>query len=268
MLIKSLIYETLILLKNLMNSKNIKFEGSAGVELSARIDFPEDTPTAYVLFAHCFTCSKDLKAVVNITKALASIGIATFRFDFTGLGQSSGDFEDTNFSSNVDDLVAAYQYMCDILSAPSILIGHSLGGAAVLQAAHSMPETKAVATIAAPSDPVHVKKNFEMNLEEIKTKGQAQVSLAGRPFTIKKQFLDDLEETKMKEYIKTLGKALIVFHSPIDNTVGIDNAASIFIQAKHPKSFISLDDADHLLMNKKDSIYLGKVLGTWAEKYI
>lgn len=251
-----------------MDSKNIKFEGSTGESLAAKIDLPENDPKAYALFAHCFTCSKDLKAVGNITKALAEIGIATFRFDFTGLGQSSGDFADTNFSSNVEDLVKAYEYMDEELEAPAILIGHSLGGAAVLQAAHKMEAVQAVATVAAPAEPAHVKENFEMSLDEIEEKGEAKVTLAGRPFTIKKQFIDDLEETRMKDYIRNLGKALIVFHSPIDNTVGIDNASKIFIAAKHPKSFISLDKADHLLSNKQDSMYVGKVLGTWAGKYI
>lgn len=251
-----------------MNSKKVAFTGSTGETLSAKIDIPEADPKACALFAHCFTCSKDLKAVGNITTALAEIGIATLRFDFTGLGQSSGDFSDTNFSSNVDDLVKAYEFMKKELEAPSILIGHSLGGAAVLQASHKMEAVKAVATIAAPAEPAHVKENFEMSLDEIEKNGQAKVSLAGRPFTIKKQFIDDLEETRMKEFIHNLGKALIIFHSPIDNTVGIDNASKIFTAAKHPKSFISLDEADHLLSNKEDSLYIGKVLGTWAGKYI
>jgi putative redox protein len=251
-----------------MESKKIEFKGSTGETLSAKIDLPDSDPKAYALFAHCFTCSKDLKAVGNITEALAECGIATLKFDFTGLGQSSGDFADTNFSSNVDDLVKAFEYMSSELNAPSIIIGHSLGGAAVLQASHKMPSVKAVATIAAPAEPAHVKENFEMSLDEIEEKGQAKVSLAGRPFTIKKQFIDDLEETRMRKFIHELDKALIIFHSPIDNTVGIDNASKIFIAAKHPKSFISLDKADHLLSEKEDSMYVGKVLATWAEKYI
>mmetsp|Transcript_40278 Transcript_40278/g.65979 ORF Transcript_40278/g.65979 Transcript_40278/m.65979 type:complete len:252 (+) Transcript_40278:205-960(+) len=251
-----------------MDSKKVEFTGSTGETLSAKIDLPEANPKAFALFAHCFTCSKDLKAVGNITAALAEIGIATLRFDFTGLGQSSGDFADTNFSSNVDDLVKAYEYMEKEFESPSILIGHSLGGAAVLQASHKMDAVKAVATIAAPAEPAHVKDNFEMSLDEIEEKGEAKVTLAGRPFTIKKQFIDDLEEARMKDFIHNLGKALIVFHSPIDNTVGIDNASKIFTAAKHPKSFISLDKADHLLSDKEDSMYVGKVLGTWAEKYI
>lgn len=251
-----------------MESKKIEFTGSTGDTLSAKIDLPEDNPKAYALFAHCFTCSKDLKAVGNITRSLAEIGIATLRFDFTGLGQSGGDFSDTNFSSNVDDLVKAYEYMNEKWDAPSILIGHSLGGAAVLQAAHKMESVKAVATVGAPAEPSHVIENFEMSLEEIEEKGEAKVTLEGRPFTIKKQFIHDLEETRMKQFIHNLGKALIVFHSPIDNTVGIDNASKIFIAAKHPKSFISLDKANHLLSEKVDSQYVGKVLGTWSEKYI
>jgi putative redox protein len=251
-----------------MESKKVEFTGSTDESLSAKIDLPKGEPKAYALFAHCFTCSKDLKAVGNITKGLSEIGIATMRFDFTGLGQSEGDFADTNFSSNVDDLKKAYEFMKEELEAPSILIGHSLGGAAVLQASHKMEAVKAVATIAAPAEPAHVKENFEMSIDEIKEKGEAKVTLAGRPFTIKKQFIDDLEEARMKDFIHNLGKALIVFHSPIDNTVGIDNASNIFVAAKHPKSFISLDKADHLLSEKEDSVYVGKVLGTWAQKYI
>lgn len=251
-----------------MPSKKIAFVGALGETLSAKIDLPEGETKACALFAHCFTCSKDLKAVGNITSKLSEIGIATFRFDFTGLGQSSGDFADTNFSSNVDDLVAASRYMEQEMEAPSILIGHSLGGAAVLQAAQRIKSAKAIATIGAPAEPAHVKENFHMVLDEIEEKGEAKVALAGRPFTIKKQFVDDLNETNMKKCINELGKALIIFHSPIDETVGINNAAKIFTAAKHPKSFISLDDADHLLHDKEDSEYVGKVLGPWAEKYI
>lgn len=253
-----------------MKSERIRFTGSTGESLAARIDSPGSIPPkAFALFAHCFTCSKDLKAVGNITKALTALGIAVFRFDFTGLGQSEGDFADTNFSSNVDDLIAASDYMKkELNSAPSLLIGHSLGGAAVLQAAHKLPAVKAVAVIGAPANPVHVKENFRLSLDEIETKGHARVVLAGRPFTIKKQFIDDLEAVKMKHFIESLDKALAVFHSPVDNTVGIENAAEIFRMAKHPKSFISLDDADHLLMQEKDSTYAGRLLGVWAERYL
>ncbi|MCR9133764.1 MAG: alpha/beta fold hydrolase [bacterium] len=251
-----------------MTSKKIEFTGALNENLSAKIDLPDGEVKAYALFAHCFTCSKDLKAVGNITKGLAEFGIATFRFDFTGLGQSSGDFSDTNFSSNIEDLVAAAEYMNKEYESPSILIGHSLGGAAVLQAAHRIDSVKAVSVIGAPADPAHVKENFSLKIDEIEEKGSAEVSLAGRPFTIKKQFLDDLEETTMRDKIRGLDRALIIFHSPIDNQVGIDNAQKIFVAAKHPKSFISLDEADHLLSTASDSIYVGKVLGTWAEKYL
>lgn len=251
-----------------MPSKKIEFTGALGETLAAKMDMPDGDIKACALFAHCFTCSKDLRAVGNITAALAEIGIATFRFDFTGLGQSSGDFSDTNFSSNIDDLVAAAKFMANEYGSPAIMIGHSLGGAAVLQAAHSIESVKAVAVIGAPAEPDHVKENFGLSLEEIEKNGVAKVSLAGRPFTIKKQFVDDLSEASMKECIRTLDRALIIFHSPIDNTVGIDNAQKIFFAARHPKSFISLDDADHLLSEKKDSQYVGRVLGTWAERYI
>lgn len=247
----------------------MQFKGALGETLSAKIDFPDNgEPKAYALFAHCFTCSKDLKAVGYITEGLAASGIATFRFDFTGLGQSKGDFADTNFSSNVDDLIEAAKFMETEFKAPTILIGHSLGGAAVLQAAHKIDSVLAVATVGAPAEPAHVKENFKLSLDEIETKGEAKVTLAGRPFTIKKQFIDDLEESRMRKYIRNLNRALIIFHSPIDNTVGIDNATKIFTAAKHPKSFVSLDKADHLLQEKTDSVYVGKVLGTWSEKYL
>ncbi|MEQ9307864.1 MAG: alpha/beta fold hydrolase [Balneolaceae bacterium] len=252
-----------------MPSKKVEFTGALGETLAAKLDLPEEKKIkAYALFAHCFTCSKDLKAVGNITRQLAEVGIATLRFDFTGLGESAGDFANTNFSSNIDDLVAACRFLSKEYESPSILIGHSLGGAAVLQAANQMESIKAVATIGAPAEPEHVKQNFEMSLDEIEKTGEAKVTLAGRPFTIKKQFVDDLEEVKMKEYIKHLDRALIIFHSPIDNTVGVENAQKIFMAAKHPKSFISLDEADHLLHQKEDSEFVGKVLGTWSEKYI
>lgn len=251
-----------------MPSKKVQFTGALGETLAAKLDTPDGEIKACALFAHCFTCSKDLRAVGNITAALAENGIATFRFDFTGLGQSSGDFADTNFSSNVDDLIAAANFMAEEYESPAILIGHSLGGAAILHAAKNIESVKAVAVIGAPADPEHVTENFSMKIDEIEEKGEATVQLAGRPFKIKKQFLDDLEETSMKSCINTLNRALIIFHSPIDNTVGIENAQKIFFAARHPKSFISLDDADHLLSEKEDSLYVGKVLGVWAARYI
>ena len=249
--------------------EKITFTNPNGDELAARLDQPADSqPIAYALFAHCFTCSKNLNAVGNISRALTDLGIAVMRFDFTGLGESEGDFADTNFSSNIDDLVAAADFMADEFEAPKILVGHSLGGAAVLQAAHRIESAKAVATIGAPCDPEHVVQHMEDSIEEIEAKGEADVTLAGRTFTIKKQFLDDLEATRMTDAIRTLDRALLIFHSPLDKVVGIDNAARIFKAAKHPKSFISLDQADHLLMDAADSRYVGAVLGGWARKYI
>ncbi|MFO7800322.1 alpha/beta hydrolase family protein [Rhodohalobacter sp.] len=251
-----------------MNTKKIEFEGATGESLAAKIDYPEGEHIACALFAHCFTCSKNLKAVGNIAKALNKKGVAVLRFDFTGLGDSEGTFEDTNFSSNVEDLVAASEYMGKEMSLPSIVIGHSLGGAAVIQAAHKMDSVKAVATIGAPSDPKHVERHFESKREEIEEKGSAIVNLAGRPFRIKKQFLDDLEKTRMDKYIENLDRALMVMHSPMDDTVGIDNAAHIYKTAKHPKSFLSLHEADHLLMDEAYSLYAGSIIAEWSTIYI
>lgn len=249
--------------------EKIQFENSNGDVLAARLERPDSgSPSAFALFAHCFTCSKDLRAVGAISRALNRHGIAVLRFDFTGLGESEGDFADTNFSSNVDDLVVAADYLAEHYEAPRILVGHSLGGAAVLQAAHRLDSVQAVSTIGAPYDPEHVIRHLEDAVEDIKEKGEARVHLAGRTFTIRKQFLDDLEATKMENTIQTLDRALLIFHSPVDQTVGVDNAAKIFQAAKHPKSFISLDDADHLLTDRSDAEYLGVVLGAWAEKYI
>lgn len=250
-----------------MRHKKITFTGAYGDELAAYMDLPEDDVQTYALFAHCFTCSKNLKPVKNISRTLNDRNIGVFRFDFTGLGESEGDFADTNFSSNIEDLLAASRYLKENYEPPQILIGHSLGGAAMLQVASQIVQSKAVVTIAAPSNPEHVKKNFGASIKEIKEKGEATVTLAGRDFKIKKQFLDDLEETRMDETVRNLGRALMIFHSPVDLTVGIDNAAHIYKMAKHPKSFVSLDDADHLLMKEEDSIYLAEVLASWAKRY-
>lgn len=251
-----------------MKSEKVEFKGALGETLSGRIDSPEGEIKACTLFAHCFTCSKNLKAVGNITKALAKKGVSTLRFDFTGLGESEGDFANTNFSSNVDDLVAAAKFMESERRPPAILIGHSLGGAAVLQAAHRIDSADAVVTIGAPSNPSHVEHHFESKKEEIKKTGEAVVKLAGRPFKVKKQFLDDLKESKMDKSIENLDKALLVMHAPLDDTVGIDNAAHIYKMAKHPKSFISLHQADHLLMDQKFSLYTGSIIAEWAEIYL
>lgn len=251
-----------------MNSKNIEFTGALGDTLSAKLDSSEESNSEFALFAHCFTCSKNLKAVGHITKSLAKRGISTLRFDFTGLGQSEGEFANTNFSSNVEDLVAAAKYMESEFKAPALLIGHSLGGAAVLHAAHELESVKAVATIGAPSDPSHVKENFEMKLDEIEETGEAEVTLAGRPFKIKKQFLDDIEEAGREDKISTLNRALLIMHAPMDQTVDINNAAKLYSGARHPKSFVSLHKADHLLTNPVFSQYTGKLIAEWSEIYI
>ena len=252
-----------------MDSRKLRFPGSQSHELAARLDLPDSgSPKAYALFAHCFTCSKNLKAVVNIDRALTERGIAVLRFDFTGLGESEGDFADTNFSSNVDDLVAAADYMGRDYDAPLILIGHSLGGAAVLQAAGRISDSRAVVTIGAPFDPEHIAQMFDAHRETIESDGVAEVSLAGRTFRIKKQFLDDLLQGGIDKSIRSLRRALLVFHSPQDKTVSVDNAAQIFQTAMHPKSFVSLDKADHLLSDEADSRYVGAVIAEWASRYI
>ena len=248
--------------------EKISFTGAQGDELAARLDFPDGLPRAYVLFAHCFTCSKDVFAASRIAGELAGHGFAVLRFDFTGLGASEGEFANTNFSSNVEDLLKAADYLRQNHEAPSILVGHSLGGAAVLAAASQIPEARAVATIGAPADAAHVIENFAAQLNEIESEGVAQVELAGRSFTIKKQFLDDLRSHSLAERIGSMQRALIVFHSPRDMVVGIENAAEIFMAAKHPKSFISLDDADHLLTRREDAAYVAQVLSAWASRYI
>jgi len=248
--------------------QKIEFTGSLNETLAAKLDSPEGQPKAYALFAHCFTCNKDILAASNIAKSLKALGIATLRFDFTGLGHSDGEFANTNFSSNIEDLVKAADYLREHFEAPKIIIGHSLGGAAVLKAAHEIPEVKAVVTIGAPSEADHVIHNFKSSEAEIREKGEAKLELGGRPFTIKKQFIDDLEKQSMDNRIGELKRALLVMHAPMDSTVGIENAEHIFTHAKHPKSFVSLDDADHLLRGKEHSIYAGQVIAAWAEKYI
>jgi putative redox protein len=251
-----------------IRSTRIEFPGSQGETLAARLDAPNGTLRGYALFAHCFTCSKDVFAASRIASALAAHGIATLRFDFTGLGASKGEFANTNFSSNVADLRAAANWLREHHAAPELLIGHSLGGAAVLAAAGDMPELKAVATIGAPSDADHVVHNFHASLDTIESDGEAKVSLAGREFTIKKQFLDDVRGTSLKEKIAALKPALIVFHAPLDQTVGIENASAIFSAARHPKSFISLDGADHLLSHRQDAVFVADVLAGWANRFL
>ena len=249
-------------------SQLISFPGASGAMLSARLDAPAEPPLAYALFAHCFTCSKDTKAATYISAALAGRGIAVLRFDFTGLGGSDGDFANTNCSSNVGDLVAAAAFLRKTHRAPAILIGHSLGGTAVLAAAPHVPECTAVATISSPFDPEHVLHLIGASAQTLSREGDLEVEIAGRAFRIKKQFLDDIQGQKLGEIIARLGKALMVMHSPRDAIVDIDNAAKIFTAAKHPKSFVSLDPADHLLSRREDASYAGQVVATWAERYL
>ncbi|PLY03983.1 MAG: osmotically inducible protein C [Desulfuromonas sp.] len=252
-----------------MNTLKVRVPNARGELLDARLDLPEDEqPLAYALFAHCFTCTKNFKAAVNIAAALCREKIAVLRFDFTGLGQSEGEFAATNFSTNVADLVAAATYLEQHYQGPQILIGHSLGGAAVLQARREIPSTRAVVTLAAPHDPLHVTRNFTDMRAQIDEQGEAEVSIEGRSFTIRKQFLDDLEMHNLDDHLAHLKAALLVMHSPRDTTVGIDNAAKIYQAAKHPKSFITLDGADHLLLDKNDSRYAGTMIAAWARRYL
>lgn len=249
-------------------TRKTDFETKGGEKLAAALELPHGRPRAFALFAHCFTCSKDIKAAREIARALSAEGLAVLRFDFTGLGGSEGDFANTNFSSNVDDLVSAADYLRAEFEAPALLIGHSLGGAAAIVAAGRMPEVKAVATIAAPAEAEHLARHIGEAREEIEEKGLATVTLADRPFTIKKQLLDDLAEQNVLQCAENLKKPLLVMHAPLDRIVGIDNATRIFVAAKHPKSFVSLDDADHLLSRTEDARYAARVLAAWASRYI
>ncbi|MGB0115123.1 MAG: alpha/beta fold hydrolase [Ilumatobacteraceae bacterium] len=248
--------------------ERLTFPGSQGVDLAARIDLPAGPPRAFALFAHCFTCSKDIAAASRISRALTELGFGVMRFDFTGLGMSDGEFSNTNFTSNTDDLVAAADTLRTRFAAPQLLIGHSLGGAAVLAVAHSIPEVRAVATIGAPSSPSHVEALFGSSLSAIEDDGDADVELGGRTFTIRRQFLDDLRRHVVTEQAATLRSALLVLHSPIDNTVGVEHAAEIFGAARHPKSFVSLDGADHLLTNAADASFAASMIGAFAARYV
>ncbi|KRR15581.1 osmotically inducible protein C [Bradyrhizobium lablabi] len=251
-----------------MPTERFQFTGEGGHQLAAALDMPDGPVHAYALFAHCFTCGKDVLAAKRIATALAARGIAVLRFDFTGLGSSEGDFANSTFSSNVADLVRAAVHLRETRGAPALLIGHSLGGAAILAAAGQIPEAKAVVTIAAPSDPVHVTHLFRDRIEDIRAQGKVEVQLAGRPFHIKREFLDDIAEHSLAVHIAKLHKALLVMHSPTDDTVGIDNATKIFVAARHPKSFVSLSGADHLLSGKRDAAYVAGIIAAWAERYI
>ena len=246
----------------------LHFEGAFGDRLAARVELPVGKPTACALFAHCFTCGKDLKAVVRISRALAERGVAVLRFDFTGIGESAGEFADTNFSSNLEDLVAAAELMRGEWGGAQILIGHSLGGAAVLAAARRIPEVKAVATLAAPSDTEHLRDRLVSMAPELESAGEAEVDLGGRVVRVRRQLLTDLEEQSMMASIHNLGLPLLVFHSPDDQVLGIDHARRIYKAAKHPKSFVSLDGADHLLLAREDARFVADVLSAWASRYV
>lgn len=248
--------------------ERVDFKGAEGQKLAALLEMPAGTPKAYALFAHCFTCSKDIFAATRIAAGLAERGIAVLRFDFTGLGASEGEFANTNFSSNLADLVAAAEFLRAKHEAPKLLIGHSLGGAAVLAGAARVPEAVAVATIGAPADTAHVRHLLGDKLATVEASGEAEITIAGRAFHMKRQFLEDIGQHRLKEAIHGLGKALIVFHAPRDEVVGIDNAAQIFQAARHPKSFISLDQADHLLRRREDAEYVAEVVAAWASRYL
>ncbi|WP_208349198.1 alpha/beta fold hydrolase [Pseudaestuariivita rosea] len=251
-----------------MPTERITFKGHSGDMLAARLDLPDGPHLATALFAHCFTCSKDIPAARRISARLAAMGIAVLRFDFTGLGHSEGEFANTSFTSNVDDLIAACKYLDARDMSPSMLIGHSLGGAAVLKAAPQLPSTKAVVTLGAPFDPQHVTHNFEDALPEIAVKGVAEVQLGGRPFKIGKTFLDDIAQGELTPAITHLKAALLIMHAPLDDTVSINNATEIFLAAKHPKSFVTLDDADHLITRASDAEYAAEVIAAWASRYL
>lgn len=250
-------------------STKVTFQNKEGITLSARLEMPiHQIPFAYAIFAHCFTCSKNLGAVRHISQALTKNGIAVLRFDFTGLGDSEGDFADTNFSSNVGDLIAAAQFLEQEYEAPTLLVGHSLGGAAVIFASAELDSVKAVATIGAPANPEHVSHLLAEGSEDLVSKGIAKVNIGGRPFTVKKQFIDDIKSQKMEAVLPDLRKSLLIMHSPQDRTVFIENARKLYQMAHHPKSFISLDGADHLLTNKADSLYIGEAVASWAKRYL
>lgn len=252
-----------------MQTLSISISTQSDIELFGSLDLPADGKVhTYALFAHCFTCSSELGIVRHISRALTLKGIGVMRFDFTGLGQSSGAFADTNFSNNVADLLDVFSFMKTHYSAPEILIGHSLGGAAILMAAASLKNIKAMVTIGAPAEPQHVTHLFEEELETIERQGTARVNIGGRPFEIKKQFIDDLEQQKLPEIVRSIKKPYLIMHAPLDNIVGINNAAKLYDAAFHPKSFISLDGADHLLSKKRDALYAAEIIASWLKRYV
>jgi putative redox protein len=251
-----------------MRSQTVAFPGSLGAQLAARLELPLTAPRAYAIFAHCFTCGKDSTAAVRVARALAAQGFAVLRFDFTGLGKSEGSFAQSTFSSNVADLLSAAEYLRANFEAPSLLIGHSLGGAAVLAAGGALPEVRAIATIGAPAEVAHVAHHLEAHAETIAAEGQADVQLGGRALTFTRQFLDDLSTHDLPALVAKLHRPLLVLHAPRDEVVGVDNASKIFVAAKHPKSFVSLDGADHLLLRAEDAQYAADLIAAWAARYL
>jgi putative redox protein len=252
-----------------MPHQRLEFNNRQGLALAAQLDAPSEGPVAhYALFAHCFTCGKDIKAAYHIARTLNREGIGVFRFDFTGLGASQGEFADTNFSSNVADLIDAARYMETHQMPPSLLIGHSLGGAAVIQAAGSIPSVRAVVAIAAPSEPAHLARHLEGIREPLHRQGEADITIAGRTLKIKKQFLDDITQVDIDKALKELNRALLILHSPHDSVVDIENAARLYRTAQHPKSFVSLDNADHMLSDADDARYAGGIISAWATRYL
>ncbi|QPC88821.1 alpha/beta fold hydrolase (plasmid) [Mesorhizobium sp. NBSH29] len=250
-----------------MQTERITFQGHSGDTLAARLDLPDGPVRASAIFAHCFTCSKDIPAARRIAARLAMQGIAVLRFDFTGLGHSEGEFANTHFTSNVADLRCAADYLANREMPPKLLIGHSLGGAAVIKVAPDIKGLRAVVTIGAPFEPAHVSNNFGAKLDEIKENGIATVTLAGRDFMIRKDFLDDISTASLQSSLAHLGAALLVLHAPRDATVGIENASEIFLAARHPKSFVTLDDADHLITDEADATYAADIIATWSSRY-
>ncbi|WBX77166.1 bifunctional alpha/beta hydrolase/OsmC family protein [Tenacibaculum ovolyticum] len=251
-----------------MKNINLNITNKKGHKLQAYLELPANQkPQYFAIFAHCFTCNSTLGAVKNISKTLTKHGFGVLRFDFTGLGRSEGDFSESHFSANVDDLIAVNNHLTEHYKAPSLLIGHSLGGAAVIVAASKLKNIKAVATVGAPANVSHVKHLFSHGIEEVKLKGNIEVNIGGRPFKINEEFVTDFDKTNLPEITKNLKKPILILHSPIDSIVGINNAQELYLNAHHPKSFVSLDNADHLLSKATDSIYAGNIIGTWVTRY-
>jgi putative redox protein len=252
-----------------MKSKKIHFLNKDGLKLAGYIDSPEDdTPIAYAIFAHCFTCSKDLKAIANIDSSLAKNGIATLRFDFTGIGESEGNFPETNYSGYLDDVLSAAEFLSANFKPPKLIIGHSLGGCIAIESASKIPSIKAIAVIGTPSEPSSLSHKLKKTKERAESEETGETTIGGVKFRFKKQFFDDLENHKLEPYIRNLSKPLLILHSPIDTYTPIESGEEIFETAKHPKSFVSLDKIDHLMLNKQDAMYVGDTIALWARRYL